>query len=255
MTFSIITVTYNAAEALERTIDSVFQQTYSHIEYIIIDGDSKDETLSLIKKKESKSKNKSGFTYKWISESDNGIYDAMNKGFSVATGDYVCFLNAGDSFKTSSILANLAEVIESKDLPDIIYGETDLVNSDGEVISARRLKAPEKLTWKSFRMGMLVCHQAFIVKRDIAPEYDLQYRFSSDFDWCIRCMRISKTTVNSKLRLINYQYEGMTTVNRKASLKERYDIMCKYYGTFVTMNLHIWFAVRFYWAKYTKKVI
>ena len=249
MVFSIITVTYNAASVLERTMDSVFQQTHSGIEYIIIDGNSNDETLSLIKKRAQESENKSGLAFKWISESDNGIYDAMNKGLSIATGDYICFLNAGDGFQNSSILANLAEKLKLDQLPDIIYGETDLINSDGEVFSARRLKAPQKLTWKSFRMGMLVCHQAFIVKRNIAPEYDLQYHFSADFDWCIRCMKIAESIVNSNLRLIKYQYEGATTANRKASLKERYKIMCKYYGTFVTMNLHLWFAIRFYWAK------
>jgi hypothetical protein len=125
---------------------------------------------------------------------------------------------------------------------------------NGKIIAARRLKAPRHLTWKSFRMGMLVCHQAFVVKRDIAPEYNLQYRFSSDFDWCIRCMKAAKTIVNSRLRLVNYLYEGLTAANRKASLKERCQIMYNYYGAFVTVLLHGWFAIRFYWAKGTKKI-
>ncbi|MDR0725304.1 MAG: glycosyltransferase, partial [Prevotellaceae bacterium] len=86
-------------------------------------------------------------------------------------------------------------------------------------------------------------------------EYDLQYRYSADFDWCIRCMKAAKVTVNSRLRLVNYLYEGLTTANRKASLKERYAIMCKYYGVILTDILHIWFAVRFYWAKWTKGII
>ena len=101
-------------------------------------------------------------------------------------------------------------------------------------------------------MGMLVCHQAFIVKRSIASEYDLQYRFSADFDWCIRCMKKANTIVNSKIRIINYQYEGTTTNNRKASLKERYKIMCKYYGVIPTQIRHLWFAVRSYYAKIFK---
>jgi len=77
----------------------------------------------------------------------------------------------------------------------------------------------------------------------------LQYRFSSDFDWCIRCMKTANRIVNSGLRLVNYQYEGATTANRKASLKERFAIMCKYYGTFATVILHIWFGFRFLLAK------
>jgi hypothetical protein len=179
----------------------------------------------------------------------------MNKGLRRATGDYVWFLNAGDVLQTSDTVRCLAEVTQKNGAPDILYGETDLMDVSGNIIAARRLKAPKALTWKSFRMGMLVCHQAFIVKRNVTPEYDLQYRFSADYDWCIRCMKTAKTIVNTRLRLVNYLYEGMTTANRKASLKERYAIMCKYYGIFVTVILHGWFAIRFYWAKWTKRII
>ena len=245
MTFTIITVTYNASKSLEKTILSVINQTYDNIEYIIIDGGSKDGTTDIIKHNESKIKY-------WISEPDKGLYDAMNKGLRAAAGDYVCFLNAGDTFKDENIVAEIVGIAEKNMAPDIIYGETDLVDAQGNVFAERRLKAPEHLTWKSFKMGMLVCHQAFIVKRSIAEKYDLQYRFSADFDWCIRCMKKAKTIVNSEMRMINYQYEGTTTANRKASLKERYDIMCKYYGVIPTQMRHLWFAVRFYWAKIFK---
>jgi glycosyltransferase involved in cell wall biosynthesis len=246
--FSIITVTYNAEKVLERTILSVLNQSYPHIEYIIIDGNSTDQTAEIIKQYAS------GLSY-WSSEPDKGLYDAMNKGLRRATGDYVWFLNAGDVLQTSDTVRLLAEVVQKNGTPDILYGETDLMDGDGNIIAARRLKAPERLTWKSFHMGMLVCHQAFIVKRSIAPEYDLQYRFSADYDWCIRCMKTAKTIVNTRLRLVNYLYEGMTTANRKASLKERYAIMCNCYGVFVTVILHGWFAIRFYWAKWTGKAV
>jgi hypothetical protein len=93
-------------------------------------------------------------------------------------------------------------------------------------------------------MGMVVCHQAFIVKRELFEPYDLSYRFSSDFDWCIRMMKKAKTILNTRLTLINYLNEGMTTTNRKASLKERYRIMVKYYGEPSTFLYHLWFAVR-----------
>ena len=246
--FSIITVTRNASQVLEQTILSVLNQTYIHIEYILIDGGSKDGTVAIIRQYES------GISY-WISEADNGLYDAMNKGLQIATGDYVWFLNAGDVFKHSEIVSEVADFAMQNGQPDILYGETDLMNRQGHVFAERRLKTPRNLTWKSFRMGMLVCHQAFIVKRSIAPAYDLQYRFSSDFDWCIRCLKEAKKIVNTQLRLVNYQYEGLTTANRKKSLKERYTIMCKYYGTFATSILHVWFACRFYWAKWKKKTV
>ena len=246
--FSIITVTRNAAKVLEQTILSVMNQTYTHIEYIMIDGASQDATVNIIKQYET------GIHY-WISENDTGLYDAMNKGLQEAKGDYVWFLNAGDVFKHHGIVAQVAEIASQNGLPDILYGETDLMDQQGHVFAERRLKTPKNLTWKSFRMGMLVCHQAFIVKRSIAPAYDLQYLFSTDFDWCIRCLKEAKKVCNTQMRLVNYLYEGLTTANRKKSLQERYAIMCKYYGTFATTFLHGWFAVRYYWAKLTNKVV
>ena len=246
--FSIITVTFNAAHVLEKTILSVINQTYPPIEFIIIDGGSKDRTVAIIRQYES------GIRY-WMSESDKGIYDAMNKGLQAATGDYVWFMNAGDVLQHHNVVMELAAIAEQNGLPDILYGETDLLNSEGIVFAKRRLKAPRRLTWKSFRMGMLVCHQAFIVKRSIAPEYDLQYRFSADFDWCIKCMLQANKITNSNIRLVNYLYEGTTTANRKESLKERYTIMCKYYGTIATVIMHLWFAIRFHWAKWTRGTV
>jgi glycosyltransferase involved in cell wall biosynthesis len=257
---SIITVTYNAEQFLEKTILSILQQECKELEYIIVDGASKDSTPDIIQKYEQKIAESlfAGYTrqnFRWISEPDKGLYDAMNKGIDLATGDYVWFLNAGDTLQSNNIVAELANTIEKHQMPDILYGKTNLMNNDGQIIAARRLKSPETLTWKNFRMGMLVCHQAFVVRREIAEKYDLQYRFSADFDWCIRCMKMAKTIVNSQLCLVNYLYEGLTTANRKASLKERYIIMCKYYGAFGTYIRHIWFAIRYYWAKWTKGII
>ena len=249
-TFSIITVTYNAEKKLETTAESVFSQSYKNIEYIIVDGASSDGTIDIAQNY--RLKNSHLKNIELISEPDNGLYDAMNKGLKAATGDYVWFLNAGDIFKNENVVAEVAHIAEKNMIPDIIYGETDLIDDKGSVFAKRRLKAPENLTWKSFRMGMLVCHQAFIVKRHIAPEFDLQYRFSADFDWCIRCMRKAKSIINSDVRLINYQYEGTTTSNRNASLKERYKIMCRYYGAIPTLIRHLWFAIRFYYAKLFK---
>ena len=243
--FSIITVTFNAAQVLEQTILSVISQTYGNIEYIIIDGASQDGTVKIIRQYES------GISY-WASEPDKSIYDAMNKGLQAATGNYVWFLNAGDVLQHNNIVTEIAEIAEQNGLPDILYGETDLINKEGKIFAERRLKTPNKLTWKGFRMGMLVCHQAFIVKQSTAPEFDLQYRFSADFDWCIRCLREAKIIVNTHQRIVNYLYEGLTTENRIKSLKERYSIMCTYYGVIPTQIRHLWFAVRFYWAKLFK---
>ena len=236
--FSVITVCYNAQATIEDTIQSVMAQTYHHVEYIIVDGASKDRTLSIINRYRDR-------IATIVSEPDKGLYDAMNKGLRLATGDYVCFLNAGDSFHEDDTLQQMVHTLrELTELPDVLYGETELVDAEGHFVRMRRLQAPEHLTWHSFRHGMLVCHQAFFAKRTLAEPYDLSYRFSADFDWCIRIMKKSKVLHNTHLTLIDYLEEGMTTRNHKASLHERFRIMTKHYGWLSTVVHHAWFVVR-----------
>jgi hypothetical protein len=140
-------------------------------------------------------------------------------------------------------------------MPDIIYGESEISDAQGNSLGIRRLKAPEKLAWKSFKMGMLVSHQSFIVKREIAEPYDLQYRYVADFEWCIRCMKKANYILNTHRTLSYFLEAGFSATNRKVSLKERYEVMCRYYGKIPTQIRHLWFAVRFYTAKLLKKNI
>ena len=236
--FSVITVTYNAAAVLEDTIQSVIAQTYHHVEYIIVDGASKDGTMGIVHRYRDR-------IARVVSEPDRGLYDAMNKGIALATGDYLCFLNAGDSFHEDDTLQQIVHSLAPHDaLPGVIYGETDLVDAEGHFVRKRRLSAPEKLTWKSFRRGMLVCHQAFFARRDLVEPYDLRYRFSADFDWCIRVMKKTNALHNAHAVLIDYLDEGLTTANRRASLLERFRIMCRHYGVASTVLHHAWFVVR-----------
>ncbi|MEA4980051.1 MAG: glycosyltransferase family 2 protein, partial [Petrimonas sp.] len=214
---SVITVTYNAEKTLERTLKSVSGQTYPYVEHIVVDGKSEDHTVSLIQKY-------GNSALKWVSESDKGLYDAMNKAVTMTTGDYLCFLNAGDTFYTDDTVERMMNSFEAASPPDIIYGETAIVDDSGKFLFMRRLSVPETLSWKSFKQGMVVCHQAFIVKKTIFEPYSLDYRFSADVDWCIRMMKKSRRIHNTYLTLINYLNEGVTTANRKASLKERYRI-------------------------------
>lgn len=235
--FTIITVTYNAAKVIEKTIQSIVAQTYKNYEYIIIDGASKDSTLAIIDKYRDN-------VNTVISEPDKGLYDAMNKGIAAASGDYLCFLNAGDIFHGKDALQQITDSITSDTLPDILYGETAIVNEKGEFLHMRRLNTPEKLTWKSFKQGMLVCHQAFFAKRTLAEPFDLTYRYSADFDWCIRVMKKASTLHNTHITVIDYLDEGLTTQNHKASLKERFRIMAKHYGWVSTVAHHVWFVIR-----------
>lgn len=256
--FSIITITYNAAPVFSRTADSVLHQHYRNVEHIIIDGASTDKTLALAKDYMERSYAASnGHDIRIVSDPDNGIYDAMNKGIAQASGDYICFLNAGDSLPSADTLdkivanADLSKTqAEGFPLPAVLYGDTHVVDGDGRFLHRRRLSPPEHLTWRSFRHGMLVCHQAFYVRTDIAREvpYDLQYKYSADVDWCIRIMRLAGERglqlKNVHAVLANYLQEGTTTRHHKESLKERFHIMCHYYGSFSTVCMHLWFAVR-----------
>ncbi len=241
--FSIITVTYNAGKALEDTIQSVITQTYKNVEYIIVDGKSTDGTMDIVNRYRE-------HIHTIVSEPDKGLYDAMNKGIDLATGDYLCFLNAGDELHEDDTLQLIVHSLSGeKELPDVIYGETAIVDEEGHFLRMRRLSTPEHLTWKSFQHGMLVCHQAFMPRRDLAVKYNLKYRFSADFDWCIRIMKKSRVLHNTHLTIIDYLSEGMTTRNHKASLKERFHIMCHHYGTASTIMRHMGFAVRMVYKK------
>lgn len=238
--FSIITVTYNAESTIEATMLSVKQQTFRPIEHIIIDGASKDNTLYII------NKYKDDYT-KVISEPDKGLYDAMNKGIRLATGTYLCFLNAGDTFHEQDTLekmVNGASLSDNDKQPEILYGQTAIVDAERHFLRMRHHTAPEVLTWKSFQQGMLVCHQAFFVKRTLAEPYDLQYKYSSDYDWCIRMMKKADVISNTHLILIDYLDEGMTTRHHRASLIERLRIMAKHYGWGKALLMHLWFVVR-----------
>ena len=195
--FSVVTITYNAAKVLQRTLDSVRNQTYEGVEHLIVDGASKDQTLTMAEQyKQQSDASDNGHQVIIQSEPDHGIYDAMNKGLTQASGDYVVFLNAGDFFPAVDTLEKIVHQCRlseypANERPGVLYGNTDIVDGEGNYLHPRRLQPPAKLTWKSFRNGMLVCHQAFYARTDIAKntQYDTRYRFSADVDWCIRIMR------------------------------------------------------------------
>lgn len=238
--FTFITITYNAEKTLGRTLQSVSTQTYPHVEHILIDGASKDGTLRVAQEL-------GGHLDKLISEPDGGLYDAMNKGLELATGDYVCFLNAGDKLHTPDTLERIVGEIEfrqKQNLPGVVYGDTDIVDDNGCFLRPRHLTPPERLNWKSFKQGMLVCHQAFYARRDLCLKYDMHYRFSADFDWCIRVLKQTADCHRLPFVVADYLEEGVTTRNHRASLIERFRIMCRHYGFFTTLCHHLWFVVR-----------
>ena len=249
---TVATCTYNAQSTLGRTLDSVLHQTYREVEHLIIDGASTDGTLAMAE--EYKLKSDSAECYHdviIVSEPDQGLYYAMNKALTHATGDYIVFLNAGDMLPSVDTLENIsASIGEGEELPAVIYGDTDIVDGEQHFVRHRRLSPPEELTANSFLHGMLVCHQAFYARTDIAraTPYDTRYRFSADFDWCVRIMKKAEREhlkmKNTGMVLANYLDGGMTEKNHRASLRERFVIMCRRFGIIRTIAFHAWFVVR-----------
>lgn len=231
---SIITIVYNNVRDIGYTLSSVAEQSYPQVEYILIDGGSTDGTLDLIQKY-------AQHIDVLVSEKDKGIYDAMNKGLARATGDYVLFLNSGDTlFDTNT----LQTVVDRGNGADIIYGETKLVDEDRHIVGDRRHKAPEHFDWRSFRYGMNICHQAIYVRRSIASPYDTNYQLSADIDWVIRAAKKAKTTQNVHTVVAKYLVGGMSQKRHRQSLKERYAIFKKHYGTFANLFNHLIIAGR-----------
>lgn len=233
-TLSVITIVYNNVRDIEYTLSSVVKQTYPHIEYIVVDGLSNDGTIEVIHKYQE-------HIDILISEKDQGIYDAMNKGLAKATGDYVLFLNSGDEFMEDS---TVEKVFSQSPNADIYYGETKLINEDRQIIGDRRHQSPEHFTWKGFKYGMNICHQAIYIKREITCPYDRQYQLSSDIDWVIKAAKKANSICNTHLYVARYLVGGMSQKRHKQSLKERYEIFKKHYGFIPNLWNHALIALR-----------
>lgn len=215
---SVITVSYNAIETIEETILSVINQTYPNIEYIIIDGGSTDGTVDIIKKYEEK------ITY-WISEPDNGIYFAMNKGIKVASGDWIHFRNCGDYFYNQDSLKFLFR--------DAVNDETMILHGDCRVISIDGVndKKPP-LFYRSYKKGMPIFHPSTFVRREYHLEYSFntKYKSSSDYEFVYMAMsRNVKMEYRPIIVSIYNALEGYSISNWKMAMREEWDWK---YGSF-----------------------
>ncbi|MDQ8003896.1 MAG: glycosyltransferase family 2 protein [Pedobacter sp.] len=241
---SVITIVYNNAKDIERTILSVLNQSYKNIEYVVIDGASTDGTLNIIKKYENR-------LAKLISEKDKGIYDAMNKGLVQATGDYVLFMNSGDEIYE---LDTVEKVFATAPNADIYYGETEMYDENWNSLGQRRHQAPETFNWRSFKYGMNISHQAIYIKRSLTEPYDLKYKYSADIDWIIKIAKKASNIVNTNLYVAKYLVGGMSKQKHRESLKERFKIFSHYYGFVANVINHvvIAFNLGFYFLKYRR---
>ncbi|HRE40269.1 MAG TPA: glycosyltransferase family 2 protein [Ignavibacteria bacterium] len=236
---SIITVTYNAGKFLQETINSIKNQTYKNIEYIIIDGKSKDDTLKIVEENKNVISN-------FISEKDNGIYDAMNKGLNMATGDYVWFINAGDEIYDDYTLEKTMNL--SNDA-DAFYGDVLYINEEKESLGTRTLKKPPKvLSWKNFINGMVVSHQSIIVKKDLCIGFNPDYKYCADLDWMIGSLKNCNKIINTEMILSKFLIGGFSKENIIPSNKERIKILKKYFSYTEILKSHIDLSFKF--AKY-----
>lgn len=233
MQLSIITITYNAEQFLERTIQSILAQTDQNFEYIIIDGKSKDGTLAIAENYKSR-------VNKLISEPDKGLYDAMNKGLKNASGDFVWFMNAGDEINDYQAVEKIYKAISDK--IDVLYGDTYFVDDAGNIqglrseITPHRL--PKELKWRDMKLGMLVCHQAFIARKSIAPLY-MENNLSADVNWEIECLKQAREVKYLDFVVAKYLTGGISNKQLKRSLLDRYKVLKKHFGLIGAFSAHV----------------
>ena len=178
MKISIITVCYNSEATLEKTIFSVAEQTYNNIEYIVVDGSSKDNTIGILKKHEDK-------ITKWISEPDKGLYDAMNKGIALATGDLIGILNSDDTFNSINVIEEIAKFHYNNNI-DASVGNIVQHKSNGQII---RLYSSKFWNPQKLRIGFMPPHPSIFFKRELFDNfgnYELSFKIGADYELITR---------------------------------------------------------------------
>jgi glycosyltransferase involved in cell wall biosynthesis len=244
--FSIITVCYNALPALRRTVEAVAASDFRGYEHVIIDGASRDGTPDWLYTIELPH-------IRWISEPDQGLYDAMNKGQNMARGEFLWFLNAGDLPSGTDTLGVLAA--QAAPDVDVLYGEVLLVNPEGKMLGTRSecttQQLPERLTWRDLRYGMVVSHQAFLPRRSLAPAYLLN-NLCADIDWVITCLKNAQNVVNTLAVLARFETGGVSKQRHRRSLWDRYKVLGKHYGFLPNLLRHIAILLRAFWFRISK---
>lgn len=215
---SVITVVFNGEKHLEQTIQSVLDQNYENIEYLIIDGGSTDRTLEIIQKYEDR------IDY-WVSEPDKGIYDAMNKGIDLAKGELIGLLNSDDYYAPDAIESVVAAYLRQKG-PNIYFGDATIIQDDLGI----------SFRWHSdlrYWRGMSVVHPAMFVHREVYDSlgrYDLRWRLAADYEFFLRALTKGILFIAVKRIIVNFRNTGLTAKNLLASLNEGRRANKTYFG-------------------------
>jgi glycosyltransferase involved in cell wall biosynthesis len=184
---SIITVSYNSASTIKDTIESVASQTYHNIEYIVVDGSSKDETMDIVS-------SYSEVIDSVISEPDNGIYDAMNKGIQLATGDIVGILNSDDFYETTTVIENIVEHFKNNKTADVLFGDVVFVEPNN-LKKVVRYYSSDKFKPFKLRFGWMPPHPATFIRKSVYDKYGLYklgYKISADYEMFVRLLMVAK---------------------------------------------------------------
>ena len=221
---SIITVCLNAVTTIGKTIKSVASQSYNNIEHIVVDGGSSDGTLKILKKY-----NK--YITQWISEPDNGIYDAMNKGLDLAGGEIVMFLNANDIFNNRKIIGKIIKEFEN-DKADIIYGNVRMISHENNIDYIQKYNNVDKiyLTTKN------ICHQAMFSRKKLYNRYgsfNTSYKIAGDYDWYLRMILENNVTSHYVDIIVSvFSLDGVSgdLKYRKATLTEFNRVARQYFA-------------------------
>lgn len=237
MKVSIITVTFNSAITFRDTLQSVLSQSYSEIEYIIIDGASKDNTIDIIKEYEVQFNDR----LKWISEKDKGLYDAMNKGIRMATGDIVGIVNSDDFYHRTDIINKVAEAFRDKDI-QAVYGDVRFVNPEN-LDKTVRYYSSKIFSPKYFRYGFMPAHPTFFTYRKYFEEfgfYKTDYKIAADYELLIRFLYIHHLkTKYLPLDFMKMRTGGVSTVSIKSNILLNKEIVraCRDNGIWTCMPL------------------
>ena len=221
---SVVTVVFNGENLIENTIKSVLLQSYNNVEFLIIDGSSTDGTRNIIHAYEY------GIDY-YLSEKDQGIYDAMNKGIRAAKGDYLIFLNAGDVFSSENVLESVAKEVVSNEYPEILYGETNIFTDKGEFVKKLLPLRFSRLNLTLFGTRT-VCHQSIFVRRQSAPFFDITYKLKGELCWYYDIIKQNQMlkAVSLPFPIANYLLGGVGDILFRKNILERMRVVVEKVG-------------------------